>query len=195
MDEQKLDYDEVVLVEPFYVSLEEKKNNKGGHRYINGELMLTNKYLVWSRDAKWSLFNGKQTFPIEKFRVDSIKIYDGVPQIKIHKAEFDNLLIYLKNRTMSFEFYELEPVQKLINATSKLLTGNEVLFETPDTFKGVDKLASKMSGTVNTFKNAFGIKPERNEIVTKTCQGCGAQISGIKGQSVKCKYCDNQQIL
>ena len=192
MEEYKLGTDEVVLVEPFYVSLEDKNTGK----FINGELMLTNKYLIWSRDAKRSLFHGKQTFPIEKIKIESIKVYDGIPQVKIHTNEYDNLLIYLKNKTMSFEFYELEAVQKFINAVNKLITGNEVIFESGNSIKGSEQLAGKLAGTVNAFKNAFGVKPEQQQVntpISKNCKGCGALITGIKGKSIKCPYCDSVQ--
>ena len=193
MEDYKLDCDEIVLVEPFYVSLEDKKTDK----FINGELMLTNKYIIWSRDPKRSLFHGKQTFPIEKYKVESIKIHDGIPQIKMHTSEFDNLLIYLKNKTMSFEFYEIEPVQKLINEASRLLTGNAVLFESGNAIKGSEQIANKLAGTVNAFKNAFGVKPQQEsyETVSKNCKNCGAQLTGIRGKAIKCPYCDTVQEL
>ncbi|MBR1763645.1 MAG: hypothetical protein IJ731_09845 [Eubacterium sp.] len=194
MEEYKLGSDEVVLVEPFYVSLEDKKTGK----FMDGELMLTNEYLIWARDPKRSLFHGKQVFPLEKIKVDRIKIYDGIPQVKINTSEYDALLIYLKNKTMSFEYYEVEDAQKFINAINKLLTGNEVVFQSGNAIKGSEQIADKIAGTVNAFKNAFGIKPQEqavNKPISKNCKGCGAVITGIQGKSVKCPYCDTVQEL
>lgn len=191
--EYNLSADEVVLVEPIDVSLLEEEGKKG----VDGCVMLTNKYFVWAQEPKKSLFKEYPAPPIEKIKVNKIKIYNDSPQIKITTNEkyYKEFVVYFIDKTMRFCFLEEYLVKRLINETYKLLTGKEALFDEEGAIKVAKFVAGKLAGTVNTFKNAFGAKPEQEIVLTKFCTNCGAQITGVQGKSATCEYCGSSQII
>lgn len=66
---------------------------------------------------------------------------------------------------------------------------------------GTEYLSETIIGTVDTFKNTFGIKSKKvengasSEKVTKKCISCSAPLIGGKRKTIHCKYCDTDQIL
>lgn len=221
MEEYRLGSDEVVLVEPFEVSLKDKKNNG----FVNGKLMLTNKYIVWAQNSEKKPFRAEKNFPIIKYNVKDIKIYNGIPQVKILNEHGPinqySLIIYLKNDTLSFIYIDifenvnmtnnqkivndLNNVQKFVNEINMLLTGNSVSFKeqpvNPHFLKGSEKVAYKVGNAMNIFKRTLDgpqSKVHENtykQIITANCLGCGSQLTGIKGNFVICQYCGRRQQL
>ncbi len=109
MENYKLRSDEVVLYKGDVIL----KNKKG-----TTELILTNINLVFINKHN-DLFS-KEEVTILEYPVHSIKMYEGIPQIK---AKGDIVEIYLLETEIEVEFYSKIELYKFTNATKKLLTG------------------------------------------------------------------------
>ena len=101
----------------------------------------------------------------------------------------------MKNSTEKFkfsgEFYERikkkQEAERWVEQISLLLTG-------------VHAQKSADTTLVGGIKNVLGsiginVKEKTPEYVTTKCIGCMAPITGQKGQTVRCKYCDTEQTL
>ncbi|MBE5864615.1 MAG: hypothetical protein E7292_00185 [Lachnospiraceae bacterium] len=55
---------------------------------------------------------------------------------------------------------------------------------------GAEILAETLKDTANVFMGVLGIKPKEPEMVSITCPSCGASISGQKGKTICCNYCN-----
>lgn len=167
------------------------------------ELILTDQSIIYV--SKGMLGNTKS---IQRFPVNQIKMYEGEPQALMGKSQngSQQLEIYFLNghECFSFQSSNKKEIIKWINAICKLLTGHEstrVLNNGSGGIPGTEFLAETLRGTVDTFKNAFvsrgkakaeGVSSER---VTRKCISCSAPLTGIKGQTVHCRYCDTDQVL
>lgn len=164
------------------------------------ELILTNQNIVYV--SKGIFGNTKN---IKKFPVNQIKMYNDEPQAILGKNRngMPQLEIYFLNGHECFSFQSMgkKEVVQWINAICKLVTGNESTnFPSGSAIPGTEYLADKLKGTVETFKNTFGIKSNSidgvsSEKVTKKCISCSAPLNGNKGQTIHCKYCDTNQVL
>ena len=92
-------------------------------------------------------------------------------------------------------------ILKWINNISQILTGTTPQAENTKNIMaipGTAQIAGTVKDTIGAFKDAFGIKGKGNqtpENVTTKCIGCRAPLSGAKGQTVRCKYCDTDNTL
>lgn len=186
--EYNLSTNEVVLVQPFFASLVQ------GITAQPGEMMLTNKYLYWEKN-RGVIF--KRKGESEKFSINKIKTYEGKPQILIdNHGGFMRFQVHLENQTLVFNYNSRQNVLELISQVNKLFGyEDKESFNTLNALPGAEFVAKKVAGTVNAFKNAFGVKPNQDPILTKFCMNCGAQITGIEGQSVTCEYCGSSQVI
>lgn len=170
--------------------------------YNSGELVLTNKNLIFVIKG---FFGGIKE--IIEFPLDKIKLSEDEPQISMEKDGDGSyqLEIFFVDKYERFKFDTAgrKEVLKWLNTICKLLTGHEssTTFNTFSAIPGADQLAQTVKGTIDIFKNTLGISsPEkaekpREERVAKKCIGCSAPLAGIKGQMVHCKYCDTDQVL
>jgi hypothetical protein len=162
------------------------------------ELILTNLNIVLISKGILGNSKGIQTYPINQ-----IKVFEGLVQVKLgkHRSGSPQLEVYFLNGQEVFGFAKKKDVQKWIENISKLLTGNAANIDTRERIEipGVEYAAEALKGTVDTFKNAFGIQSKKQanvmniEKVTKKCRSCMAPITGSKGQIVRCIYCDTEQ--
>lgn len=67
---------------------------------------------------------------------------------------------------------------------------------------GAGVVAETLKDTIDVFKGTLGIKSKSKATnepvrVTKKCIGCMSPtpLTGTKGQSIRCRYCDTDQIL
>jgi hypothetical protein len=166
------------------------------------ELILTNINLI--HVSKGLFGNTKR---VQKYPLNQVKIINGEAQAIMGKSSNgrNNLQIYFVNGQVAFQFQNLgkKEVVKYVNEISKVLIGNESSrnsvanqFAIP----GAEIVAGTLKDTIDVFKGTFGIKSKSKaadepERVTKKCIGCMSPLSGTKGQSVRCRYCDTDQIL
>lgn len=167
------------------------------------ELILTNQNIVYV--SKGMFGNIKN---VERFPVNQIKMYNAEPQAILGKQQNGQpqLEIYFLNghECFAFQSSNKKEVVQWVHAICKLVTGHESNTVSPGSgsaIPGTEYLAETIKGTVDTFKNAFGIKSKAtddgvsSEKVTKKCIACSAPLTGSKGQTVHCKYCDTDQVL
>ena len=159
----------------------------------SSELLLTNLNLIFI-ESKIKMF--KPVYTVLKFPLNQIKIVDGQVQAFILKKPRDwTLQVLMQNGAETFqfpcEFYERikvkQEVGRWIEQMSLLLTGKSAENGTDASLVGEIK---NVLGTVG-----INVKSKKPENVTAKCIGCMAPISGEKGQTVRCKYCDTEQTL
>lgn len=164
--------------------------------YHNGnqsEIVLTNQNLICVETNVKLL---KNTYNVLKFPVSQVKIVNGQAQASVIKDRDDwTLQVLMKNGIEKFkfsgEFYERIKKKQVANQwveqISILLTGKsaERITDTP------------LVGGVKNVLGSIGInvKSREPENITIKCIGCRALLSGQKGQTVCCKYCDTEQTL
>ena len=171
-----------------------------------GELILTNLYLVYIT-AKGTF---KTTYATQRYPVNQIKVFNGKAQALHGKG--GNVDIYFMNGQVSFTFLSNETffsekkaeqeAVKWVNAINQLLTGEsvEISASAKTAIPGTEMIAGALGGTVDAFKGALGIKPNKpstdsNEKIATKCFSCGATVSGNRGRVVRCSYCDSDQQL
>ena len=163
------------------------------HNNKNSEIFLTNLNLICV-ECNSGFF--KTTYNVLKYPVNQIKVVNGQAQASVIKDNDEwTLQVLFKNSTEKFrfsgEFYERlkkkQVAEQWAGEISKLLTGHSAPQSTPSSF---------FAGAKNAL-GAIGIKmgSKAPENVTVKCMGCMAPISGQKGQTIKCKYCDTDQTL
>lgn len=165
------------------------------------ELILTTQNII---HVKKGVFGNTKN--VKRYAVNQIKTFNGEPQAILGKQRngSSQLEIYFLNGHECFGFQSMtkKEVVQWINAITKLVTGHESTtvplgFAIP----GTEYLAETIKGTVDTFKNTIGIKSKKtdngvsSEKVTKKCISCSAPLTGNKGQTMHCKYCDTAQVL
>lgn len=165
------------------------------------ELILTNLNII---HVKKGIFGNTKN--VKKYPVNQIKIFNGQPQAMLGKQRNGSpqLEIYFLHGLECFGFQSLpkKEVVKWIKAISHLVTGQEST-TVPSGFAipGTEYLSETIKGTVDTFKNTFGINSKKIdngisfEMVTKKCISCSAPLIGEKRQTIHCKYCDTDQVL
>lgn len=166
------------------------------------ELVLTNMNII--HVSKGMFGNTKR---VQKYPLNQVKIINGEAQAIMGKSTngIPNLQIYFVNGQVLFKFQSSgkKEIMKYVNEISKLLIGKETSrnsvvnqFAIP----GAEIVTETIKDTIDVFKGTFGIKSKSkaaNETVkaTKKCIGCMSPLTGTKGQSIRCRYCDTDQIL
>jgi hypothetical protein len=197
MGNYSLQANEVVIMR-----VDQVTHKKSTFSFENGELILTNLYLVWNAKKMFGMAkNTQQQYPLH-----SIKVFNGKAQVTFEKKSGGKprLTIFFKDGQASFEFTNKsqDEVKTIANSINHTVTGTaENIYEVRNnSIPGVAKAAEALKGTVDVFKDAFGVKHSEknetlNEKVAKKCSSCSAPISGMKGHVVHCDYCDTDQQL
>ena len=182
------------------------KNENVSHGNTNGELTLTNINLLYIRTK--GVF--KTRYIIQRYPINQIKVFNEKAQAIL--GEDGNMDIYFINGQETFKFLNNETffsdkkakkeAVRWVNAINELRTGQVPEFDMSATtaLPGTEFIAGTIKGTLDIFKGTLGIRPKTEgakpygKIAVK-CTSCGAPISGIKGQVVRCQYCDSDQQL
>jgi hypothetical protein len=172
--------------------------------YYTDELILTNLNIVLISKGAFGNTKNIQTYP-----VNQIKVFNGQAQAILAKQKngSSHLEVYFLNGQESFGFENKKEINRWVDNINQLVTGNPVDIQASESkaIPGTEYIAETLKDTVDTFKEAFGLKTKTNisksvnstpaEKVAKQCTACGASISGHKGQIVNCQYCDTKQQL
>ena len=186
----------------------------GAMAMYTDELILTNLNIVCI--SKGMFGNTKNIF---QYPINQIKRFNGRPQTLMNKLSngLPCLEIYFMNgasETFSFQTSNKKIISKWIDAINCIVTGNDIedksqIYEDddydPDTLAGAFKEVGDQFKEIGAeLRDAFGFKPKKKKNsdaelspvkVSKKCISCSAPLVGYKGKSVKCKYCDTEQIL
>lgn len=156
-----------------------------------GDLVLTNLAILWAEKN----FLGKIK-NVNRIPFNQVKMYNGNPQVCLGKAVngTPQLEIYIVNGQEKFSFNNTllvkREIGKWINEITKAITGY-VPDKSFSAIPGTEFVADTLKGTVGTLADSLGVK----KTVSTKCMACRAPITGKKGETVRCKYCDTQQTL
>ncbi len=163
------------------------------HDHKCSELVLTNQNLICV-ETNSGLFK-KTTYNVIKFPIRQIKVVNG--QVQAFASKDGNLQIFFFNGEEIFLLPNQKPLKGFLQGKSTadewveqinlVLTGNPVSDSSDDSLLGGIK---KTLGSVG-----INFKAKSPDKLTAKCIGCMAPISGLRGQTVRCKYCDTNQTL
>ena len=165
----------------------------GNSTTLTDELILTNLNLV---HIKKGIFGGKKSQQL--IPINQIKLFEGKPQVSVCKVNGSKRLeIYYNGGQVVFGFDNAKDTDKWASNLIKLVTGDTSNFDKlgDSSLFGVDVLAETLRDTFNVFKSGLGIKEKEPEKVSSKCTFCGAPISGLSKQTVRCSYCEMEQSL
>ncbi len=178
------------------------------------ELMLTNLNIICT--SKGVFGNIKKIY---QYPLSQIKKYNGRPQVLSGNKSngSSSLEVYFINggvETFNFQWGNRRKIRQWIDAIDKLIGGGSVdqsaIIDADDyddggTVVGVIKeVGGQVKDVGAELLGSLGFRPrkkkesvyEKNgENVSKRCASCSAPLVGRKGHTVKCKYCDTEQIL
>lgn len=166
------------------------------------ELILTNINIIHISKGMFGNTKGVKKYPLSQ-----VKIVNGQAQAILGKSSngMPDLQIYFVNGQLAFQFQSSgkKEIIDFANGISKVLTGNkseQSSVANPFAIPGAEMVAETFKDTINVLKGSLGIKPkdkaaDKSVKVTKKCIGCMAPLTGTKGQSIRCQYCDTDQIL
>lgn len=168
-------------------------SNGGAVGSYNKDLVLTNRRIILITKSMFG-----KTKDTKCFSVRDIKNIDGKPQAIAAGAELE---LYLSSGQEYFTFgsSRKKEVKEWAHHLSNLLTGSSEPFSggKEKALPGSAYVAETLRDTVDTFKLAFGrkVNPSKPESRARQCTSCGASISGLAGQVVRCQHCDMTQQL
>lgn len=161
------------------------------------DLILTNIRLIHVSKGVYSNSSKTRSYP-----VNQIKVHDGQAQVILgrNRSLFPQIEIYLRNGHEVFGFMSKNEAVKWVDGINKLLTGNAADPESKKmmALPGTELVTSVIADTFDVVKNVIGSKSKGANAdvnVTIKCIGCGAPLSGIRGQGTRCRYCDTDQTL
>lgn len=163
------------------------------HNRKPSEIVLTNQNLICV-ETNSGMF--KTTYNVLKFPISQIKIVNGQAQASVIKDENDWILqILFQNGTEKFEFpcafldriKKKQEADKWVEQISLLLTSRSASNTTDTSLTGELKNVLRSVG--------INVKTKQPENITTKCMGCMAPVSGQRGQTVCCRYCDTEQTL
>jgi len=166
---------------------------------IAGELVLTNLNLIHVVPKGFL----RTTYATEYYPINQIKVFNGKASVIL--GQLGKLEIYFINGSKAFSFYNPKEAKRMAASINELLTGEKGEFDSGSSaIPGTEFIAETLKGTVDTFKNVFGGRGKTKSSdqsdansghVTGKCTSCGAPTSGIRGQIVRCIYCNSDQQL
>ena len=171
------------------------------HENVNipHDAILTNKHLFI---VTYSILGNIKI--IARYPLKSISVSGGRANLTIERWNkaigYRRLVVRFKNGEKLILRGELQKHEDLSDFGSQLnavLTGNLVPpVEVNNTISaeviGMIKDVFATPGTKEQRQFAEPAKPER---ITVRCRGCGATISGYKGKTIRCEYCDTRRSL
>ena len=170
------------------------------------ELILTNLNLIHVCKGVFMGTKGVRYIPLNQ-----VKVIGGKCQALVGKAQNGTaiLQIYTQQGTEEFAFRTNAKKNAGIwaNEISRLVTGrdSENALESQDAleYDFKDTVVGQLKDAFDEVGAAFGFgfgklgqqQKSSVERVSTKCSGCHAPITGVKGKTAVCKYCDTEQVL
>lgn len=157
------------------------------------ELVLTDQAIILIRKGAFG-----RTKDVLRFPLKDIRVVGGQVQAMMGKKDFmtPSLDVYFQAGMESFQFAWENDVKDWINNIRALVTGiplpqrgevDEVMENLTKVVTFMDGVDQKVSGSIDKVMASLGIKS--HEPATAECPACGASLSGIRREVVKCPYC------
>jgi len=170
------------------------------------ELILTNLNLIHVRRGVFMGTKGVRYIPLNQ-----VKVIGGKCQALVGKARNGHaiLQIYTQQGIEEFAFQTKAKKNAGIwaNEISRLVTGRDSAnaLESQDApeYDFEDTVVGQLRDAFGEVGAAFGFgfgksgqqQKSSVERVSTKCSGCHAPITGVKGKTAVCKYCDTEQVL
>ena len=178
MIDYNLEANEVLLVE-LRCNAETNSN-----RAISHDVALTNNNIILVYKGTFG-----KVKEIRKYPLYDVNIFDGRAAIIFNEKLLDSSIINITMKTdriqIRFAPEEKKKGREFANQLNKLVS-NEDENIAQSSIPGMRAVADSVKGTIDVFKNSFGIKPKK---LVVRCSGCGVNIAGEKGKIVYCQYC------
>ena len=176
------------------------------------ELLLTNMNIICVDKGIFGNTKGFFQYPLSQ-----IKKYNGKPQVMMGKRSNGTraLEVYFLNGEVeyfSFASGNKKKINQWVEAINKVVVGATVEqnpeaddneYDDEDTLVGAFKevgdefkeIGSELLGAIGIQKKKKKNTKNQVQRVTQKCVSCSAPLAGVKGQVVKCSYCDTEQVL
>ncbi|QBO35759.1 hypothetical protein EQG49_04415 [Periweissella cryptocerci] len=99
-----------------------------GNKHLSGELVLTNRNLVWVNVGMFGSVKG-----IDTFNLRDIKVFDDKVQIKLSGIDDSHLDIYFKNHVETFSFIDRKEATNWANEINHVITDSDEDIIAPET--------------------------------------------------------------
>jgi|GEM_PF-1083201 len=184
-----------------------KSENVGHGRMapLTGNLILTDQNIIYVNMNVFGRTKGVLRYPLSQ-----IKTYEGHASVRAgREALCLQLEVFIASGQETFTFNNKKDVLRWAKTVNDVISGMPIgsTMASDDenmVVPGFD-VAGKMFGsvirsTVDGFKSAIGAgasdaPSEQSSLSASRCTSCGAPISGVQGQIVRCRYCDTEQTL
>lgn len=170
------------------------------------ELILTNINLIHVRKGVFTGTKGVRYIPLNQ-----VKVIGGKCQALVGKARNGHAILQIYTQQGIEEFaFQIKAKKKAgiwANEISRLVTGrdSENALDSQDApqYDFEDTVIGQLKDAFGEVGAAFGIgfgksgqQQKRSvERVSTKCSGCHAPITGVKGKTAVCKYCDTEHVL
>lgn len=170
---------------------------------VSGDLALTSKRVIfsWTSGGLFSREENKLELP-----VNQLKINDGELAMDLKYSE-DKCCYVLNMKFLTNELAFSIPeerkndVVEWMDAICMEILGRKANLPTRirNAMVGAGEFfeaANQIKGAVSAFKDSLGLPTkQKSNKVTVRCTGCMAAVTGEKGETVRCKYCDTMNNL
>lgn len=153
------------------------------------DLILTNKAIIFVKKGLLGVGKNQLRFPLEK-----IKIYENKAQAMEGKTSTGEpaLDIYFLDGQENFGFKNKKDISTWIKKINELLVKDKK--DESDENKnpvipGTEFIAKTLKNTIDSCSDILGFK-KKNVKITINCPNCGATVTGTKGESEPCPFCD-----
>ena len=156
------------------------------------DLYLTNFNIICVEHKKSLL---KTTYIPIKFPLCNIKVVNSQTQASALKGDSSWILqILFLDSIEKFEFkYDFLGGQKKKRDVEKWIENLESLTSKTDSKNGSSGITEKIKNVLGHV--GFNSDKREPKNITISCTGCGAKLSGTKGNIVKCEFCGVEQAI
>ncbi len=165
-----------------------------GESDSSDELILTNLNIIYIDRGVFS----KKIKKVQYFPLNKLKKVNGKVQVIAGKSGVDGTLqlqfFFIDGyKAFAFSSKAKKEIAKWIKYVNSIVTGEDVAVDSEHTSSIAGKVARGLKDTVGSFTGVLFTK--NNKKIISKCAGCGAPLEGLKGTTVKCKNCDNKQLM
>lgn len=178
MSAYELGFDEAVILQDTNVSM--------GHASVT--LLLTNQNLI---QVNKGLFGADRD--AVKYPLLDLKELNGKPNVRIGKSRSGDtqLELYFQGYEKAYSFHGVFGERKWASAIEKAYRSAVSEAKKAEKSKlGVAGIFAPLKGTLDDAKTTFTARTKGLKTKAMKCPKCGAELVGMKGEQVRCSYCD-----
>lgn len=150
------------------------------------QVLLTDRNLMIGIEGTFGGIKETQVYPINQ-----IVVVNGNAQVRVTSGS--SVEIDTNQGRVALSMQSRGDARKLAEHLRSAATGKPVDLSA-DEVGGLAGMAGELGGalrdTVGSFAKGLGFGSEQAQMAAVECSGCGAPLTGKKGESVRCPYCD-----